>query len=255
MAKKSAISGEYIITQEDNGTIKVCQIFDNVIGSLREAAAAVKFKYDPAWNTQRFGRELIKAYGDGTTAEVDEYTIIRRDSGAIETYRMHGNTIKSLRAIGAEIGLPQGEKWNTRQYGSKIIDFVNGDYIPGTPEEEVEEGLVVTPEMTTLELQKAFETIFGGHLRIKHGVKRLDVSKKSEGVDMPLSELGLTEKQVFSGDLTVGQFNVNAKEAGLNLAVATNDDWVTVLDDYALEAVGLIPNNTTKEKMEALLNR
>ena len=39
MAKKSAISGEYIITVEDSGTVRVCKIYDNVIGSLPEKAA------------------------------------------------------------------------------------------------------------------------------------------------------------------------------------------------------------------------
>ena len=165
MAKKSAIYDEYIITQEDNGSIRVCQIFDNVIGSLREAAAAVKFKFDPKWNTQTFGREMVKAFGDGTTANVDEYTIVRRDNGSIETYRVHGNTIKVLRKIGEMLGLAQQPTWFTRMYGSKIIDFINGDYKPEV--EEVEVGLVATPEMSTLDLQKAFEAMFGGHLRIK----------------------------------------------------------------------------------------
>ncbi len=41
MVKKSAISGEYIITIEDSDAVRVCQIFDNVIGSLREAAKSV----------------------------------------------------------------------------------------------------------------------------------------------------------------------------------------------------------------------
>ena len=253
MAKKSAIYDEYIITQEDNGSIRVCQIFDNVIGSLREAAAAVKFKFDPKWNTQTFGREMVKAFGDGTTANVDEYTIVRRDNGSIETYRVHGNTIKVLRKIGEMLGLAQQPTWFTRMYGSKIIDFINGDYKPEV--EEVEVGLVATPEMGTLDLQKAFEAMFGGHLRIKQGVKRCDVNKRGEGIDIPLSELGLKERTVFSPDLTVGDFIAQAKDAGMSLQVATNDDWVTALDGFALDFVGQIPNNTTKDKMEAILNR
>lgn len=52
MAKKSAISGEYIITVEDSGTVRVCKIYDNVIGSLREIAEAQNFTIDPKWNTQ-----------------------------------------------------------------------------------------------------------------------------------------------------------------------------------------------------------
>ena len=60
MAKKSAISGEYIITVEDSGTVRVCKIYDNVMGSLREIAATRDFTIDPKWNTQDTGRHIVK---------------------------------------------------------------------------------------------------------------------------------------------------------------------------------------------------
>ena len=53
----------------------------------------------------------------------------------------------------------------------------------------------------------------------------------------------------------MGDFIAQAKDAGMSLQVATNDDWVTALDGFALDFVGQIPNNTTKDKMEAILNR
>lgn len=126
MAKKSAIAGEYIITQEDSGSIRVCQIFDNVKGSLREAAAAVGFEYDKDWTTQQFGRKIINEYGDGKTADVGEYTFVRRDSGSIESYRVHGNTKDVLRTICENVNLPYDNNWTTRQMGSKLIDFIEG---------------------------------------------------------------------------------------------------------------------------------
>lgn len=46
MAKKSAISGEYIITVEDSGSITVHRVYDNTIGALREIAEKVGFEYD-----------------------------------------------------------------------------------------------------------------------------------------------------------------------------------------------------------------
>ena len=53
MAKvKSAITGEYIIQINEKSQVKVYRIFDNVIASLREAAAEVGFEIDPKWNTQ-----------------------------------------------------------------------------------------------------------------------------------------------------------------------------------------------------------
>jgi len=127
MAKKSAISGEYIITVEDSGTIRVCKIYDNVIGSLREIAEKKGFEVDPKWNTQTFGAKLIKEYGDGNMAEIDEYTIVKRANKAIETYRTYANTLGALREIAANVGFEINEKSNTRQNGSKLVDFINAN--------------------------------------------------------------------------------------------------------------------------------
>lgn len=126
MAKKSAISGEYIITQEDSGTIRVCRIYDNVIASLREIATAKGVPYTPDWNTRQFGTKLIDALGGTNMVEHGEYVIVRRPSGSIETYRTYDNTLGALREIAAKIGFTLDPKWNTRTAGSKLIDAVNG---------------------------------------------------------------------------------------------------------------------------------
>ena len=125
MAKKSAITGEYIITVEDNGSIRVCRIFDNVIASLREICQKEGMEVDPKWNTQHLGREVIKRFGDGTMAEVGEYVVTRRPSGSIETYRTYGNTLGALREIAAKIGFEIDPKWNTQSTGRKLVDFIN----------------------------------------------------------------------------------------------------------------------------------
>lgn len=125
MAKKSAISGEYIITVEDSGTVRVCKIYDNVKGSLREAAEAIGFEYDPDWTTRQFGSKIVKEHGDGRIAEVGEYSIVKRDSGTIETYRTYDNTKGALREIAASVGFEINENSNTRQIGSKLVDFIN----------------------------------------------------------------------------------------------------------------------------------
>ena len=125
-AKKSAISGEYIITVKANNSVEVFRIYDNVRGSLREAAEAAGFKYDPDWNTRRFGLMLVKAYGQGTNqATIGEYTVTLRPSGAIETYRIYSNTKGALREIAGEIGFNYDESWNTQQFGSKLVDYIN----------------------------------------------------------------------------------------------------------------------------------
>lgn len=125
MAKKSAISGEYIITVEDNGTVRVCKIFDNVKGSLRECAEAKNFEYNPEWTTRQFGSNLVKEFGDGKIAEIGEYTITKRDSGSIESYRVYDNTKGALREIAESIGFEYDPNWTTRQFGSKLVDEIN----------------------------------------------------------------------------------------------------------------------------------
>lgn len=127
MAKKSAISGEYIITVEDTGTVRVLKIHDNVKGALRECAEAKGFAYDSDWTTRQFGSKLIKEFGDGNMAEIGEYTITKRESGTIETYRTYANTLGALREIAAEVGFEINEKSNTRQNGSKLVDFINAN--------------------------------------------------------------------------------------------------------------------------------
>lgn len=126
MAKKSAISGEYIITVEDSGSIRVCKIYDNVKSSLRECAEAQGFAYDPDWTTRQFGSKLIKEFGDGNMAEIGEYVINQLASGTIETYRTYDNTKGALREIAETVGFEVDPKWTTRQLGSKLVDVING---------------------------------------------------------------------------------------------------------------------------------
>ncbi|MGN0223682.1 MAG: hypothetical protein ACI4AM_06620 [Muribaculaceae bacterium] len=126
MAKKSAISGEYIVTVEDSGSIKVCKIYDNVKGSLREIAQSVGMAYDPDWTTRQFGSKIIKEYGAGNMAAVGEYIVVKEASGSISTFRTYDNTIGALREISASVGFSYDSGWNTRQFGSKLVDFLNG---------------------------------------------------------------------------------------------------------------------------------
>lgn len=122
MAKKSAISGEYIIQVEDSGSVVVFRIYDNVIGSLREVAATKNFEFGSDWNTRRLGSTLCKEFGDGKSATIGEYFIQVRDNGAIETYRHFEKTKAALREIAEKIGFEYDPEWNTRQFGSKLVD-------------------------------------------------------------------------------------------------------------------------------------
>ena len=125
MAKKSAISGEYIIQVEDDGSIVVFRIFDNVKASLREAAQLKEFAYDPEWNTRQFGKKLCKEFGDGSMATIGNYCIRVKEDGGIESYRTYDNTKAALREIAEKIGFSYDPEWNTRQFGSKLVDALN----------------------------------------------------------------------------------------------------------------------------------
>lgn len=257
MAKKSAISGEYIITEEDSGAIRVCQIYDNVIESLRQCAKEVGFKADSKWNTQTFGKKLVDEYGDGVTAEIGEYTISRDSTGHVDSYRVFGNTIAVLRKIASQIGMEQQSNWNTRQLGNKLINFINGD----TDSEVVEEvGFTFSPEMTTYALWESFRKEFGTVIRIKKGVKRCDpslpgVPPRETLEEMPLSEAGLKESFTINGDMTVGDVEALAASKGFKIQISTVDDWTTCLPQTPLDSAKFMPKQITKVKMQEILDR
>lgn len=257
MEKKSAISGEYIITKEQNNSIRVYRIYDNVKQSLREAAKSVGFNFDVDWTTRQFGDHLIKAFGNDNEATVGEYNIVKRDNGAIETYRVFGVTKKALKEIADNLGFTYPQTYNTRNLGSKLIDFINGNKSAAAEEDVVEDVLNITPDMKVSELQDKFKEMFGGHLRIKQGAKRCDANSHNDNqvLDATLAEIGCAGSAKFSVDMTVKDFQEKAKsECGLTLLVATVDDWVTVLPEFTLDAVNIIPKNTTKAKMQEILD-
>ena len=125
MAAKSAISGEYIIQREESGSIVVYRIYDNTKGALREVAEEKNFQYDPNWTTRQFGNKVCKEFGDGKEAIVGCYNIRVQESGSIEVFRTYDNTKAALREIAGNVGFEFDPNWNTQQFGSKLIDFVN----------------------------------------------------------------------------------------------------------------------------------
>lgn len=125
MAKKSAIFGEYVINVEDDGSIKVYRIYDNVKGSLREIAEENNFSYEGDWTTQQFGAKILKEFGDGKTATIGNYVVSKDEKNHIDTYRTYENTTAALREISEKSGFEYSSEWNTRQFGNKLVDFIN----------------------------------------------------------------------------------------------------------------------------------
>lgn len=126
MAKKTATCGEYVITVKDDGAIEVYRIYDNVKGALREIAASQNFEYDSQWTTQQFGAKIVKEYGDGKMANVGNYVVTKDEKNHIEVFRTYENTKEALREISEKAGFEYEASWTTRQFGSKLVDFVNG---------------------------------------------------------------------------------------------------------------------------------
>lgn len=126
MAEKAAIYNEYIINITETGSVEVYRIFDNVKGSLREIAEHKGFTYDPSWNTRQFGKKLIEACGGDDHVQIGNYFVRRLPSGSIESYRTYDNVKGALREVSEKVGFDYDRGWTTRQFGKKLVDFLNG---------------------------------------------------------------------------------------------------------------------------------
>mgnify|MGYP007069878773 CR=1 FL=1 len=54
-----------------------------------------------------------------------EYMLGVLESGSIEVYRVYDNVKGALREVAEKEGFEYDPEWNTRQFGSKLIDFLN----------------------------------------------------------------------------------------------------------------------------------
>ena len=54
-----------------------------------------------------------------------EYMLGVLESGAIEVYRVYDNVKGALREVAEKEGFEYDPEWNTRQFGSKLVDFLN----------------------------------------------------------------------------------------------------------------------------------
>ena len=129
---KNARSGEYVISCNAEGSIKVSKEYENTKGALREIAEQIGFEYDPNWTTRQFGIKLIeKITGDHVvtkdyeSAECGEYVIFKEESGSIQVFKDYDNVKGALREIAEGIGFEYDGAWTTRQFGAKLIENLN----------------------------------------------------------------------------------------------------------------------------------
>lgn len=129
---KTARSGDYMISKNEEGAIKVAKDYDNDKAALREVASEIGFQYDPTWTTRQFGVKLIEHIigehvptKEAACAESGEYLIFKEESGSIQVFKDYENVKGALREIADKIGFKYDNAWTTRQFGSKLIDSLN----------------------------------------------------------------------------------------------------------------------------------
>lgn len=125
MAKKSEIIGEFIITEDDNGSFSVSRIYKSTKKALTEIwTNAGKGEVPKNWFAHSLGRHILNELCDGAKeATIGEYTIERESNNRINVLRTYSTTIEGLRECAESIGMPYEEAWNTRQFGRTLIEF------------------------------------------------------------------------------------------------------------------------------------
>lgn len=130
MARKTAFPGGFSVTIGDSGTVRVGRLCDDAMGPLREIAASENLAAAPEWDALRLGKRIVDDLGDGNRAEVGAYTVVRDAESGMRVYRVCDNTKEALRALSAEVGFSFDSGWTTRQFGSKLVNFLNGAQPP-----------------------------------------------------------------------------------------------------------------------------
>lgn len=59
-------------------------------------------------------------------AEHGQWVVSQAESGSITVSRVYDNTKEGLRQLSQEVGFSYDESWTTRQFGSKLIEHING---------------------------------------------------------------------------------------------------------------------------------
>lgn len=126
MADKYVRYENFVIKQKENKSIVVFKEYDNTIEALRTIAGELGFEYDPKWTTRQFGSKLVKEFGneEGYVFSGNNGVQILA-SGSIDAYSWYENTKEGLRTIATKCGFKEDPKWNTQQFGAKLMDFLN----------------------------------------------------------------------------------------------------------------------------------
>ena len=245
MAKKSEIIGEYILTINDDNSVNVSMIPDNTKKELCKIAEENNIPHDEKLTTHQLGALILKELGKKgeNTLTLGEYEIEKEPGGRINLLKTYVNTKKGLRQISEQVGFEYNKDWDTRHFGRNLMNFIvkRDEEVATTPG-----NFVVNSTTTVGDLNKQFQSTYGGYLKIYNG--RSVANDDEKLVDMGAK----TGEFSCRANRTVGSFVEAMKETfELKVKVWTADEWVTVLDGITLSKVRDLPKQATKAVLEA----
>lgn len=174
------------------------------------------------------------------------WTVQIMDNGSV-TVLKDGNVCSvaksELKAIAEANNWPIEEVWTTQELGKFVVDVL----------EMSQNKTIKFDGRTTVEkLKRYFKCVYNVSLRIYDDGKLADNSKKlSELRSDGAKNTGVLECRA---NITVGSLIKRVKEQfGLDIKIATQDDWVLVLDGITLANAGIIKKNATKDDMKGMV--
>ena len=147
--KKSINYGEYQITREENGSIRVLKNGipqENTKAALREIAQSINLDTQSNWNTQQFGSKLIKAIEDLQTDGSMRLNAVEQEvsnvsigpvegEGAEESMQLCQQIVEEMQKLGLDRFIIDGETYygfeiegNIRIIDEEEWDDCNGDF-------------------------------------------------------------------------------------------------------------------------------
>ena len=174
------------------------------------------------------------------------WTVQIMDNGSV-TVLKDGNVCSvaktELKAIAEANNWPIEEVWTTQELGKFVVDVL----------EMSQNKTIKFDGRTTVEkLKRYFKCVYNVSLRIYDDGKLADNSKKlSELRSDGAKNTGVLECRA---NITVGSLIKRVKEQfGLDIKIATQDDWVLVLDGITLANAGIIKKNATPDDMKGMV--
>lgn len=149
-----------------------------------------------------------------------------------------------LRQIAEDLNYEIDETWITNYLGHALIEFIDM---------RTSNTLKIDGRMKVNQLKRNFKGLFHATLRVKIGNRLADE-------DATLSSIRTSGAQiagdfVFPANMTVGTFQESLFNIyGLQVVVATVDNWVAALEDLTLEEVGKIKKSAVKADMQKILD-